>query len=109
MAIPVLKYMVSGGGFAVSRPISQIIPAGTVIDTSQAAWSALADVPPPVDAVALTQATFDYMTSSNGVIGLMHDRNRVRVGPGVVSTALDKDVGDYWNKPQHRPPWPAER
>jgi hypothetical protein len=58
----------------------------------------------PVDAVALDQQTFDYMTSSNGVIGLYLDVNRVGCGPGVVSTALDRDVGDYWTKPNHREP-----
>ena len=98
MAIPNLKYMVAGngvGGWPVSEPQSMVIPAGTVIDTSLGQWAFLAAVPPPVDAIALTQQTFDYMTSSNGVIGLNHDPNRVGCGPGVISTALDRDVGDW--------------
>jgi hypothetical protein len=64
-----------------------LIPNGTVVDTSQSAWSFLAGVAPPVDAVALDQVTHDYMTSSNGVIGLNYAPGRIRVGPGVVSAA----------------------
>jgi hypothetical protein len=103
MAIPNLKYQVSGAGFPVAQPISQILSAGTIVDTSQAQWAWLASVPPPVDAIALTQQTFDYMTSSNGVVGLYLDVNRVRVGFGVVSTALDQG-SDYWSRPSHKPP-----
>jgi hypothetical protein len=55
-------------------------------------------VPPPIDAIALTQVTYDWMTSSNGVIGLGYPTWRVAAGPGVVSAALDSDVGDWWSR-----------
>jgi len=103
MAAPNLKYMISGQGFPVSKPISQILPPGTIVDTSQPQWAALKGMM-PVDAIALDQITYDWATSSNGVIGLYLDVNRVACGPGVVSAALDRDQGDYWNKPQHREP-----
>ena len=104
MAIPAFKYQVSGQGFAVAQPQSMVIPPTTVVDTSLAQWGFLAGVAPPMDAVMLTQATYDYCTSSNGVIGLGYDTARVLCGPGVQSTALDRDVGDYWSKPQHQQP-----
>ena len=104
MAIPALKYQVGGQGFAVARPQSMLIPSGTVVDTSLAQWSALSGVAPPIDAIMLTQATYDYVTSSNGAIGLGYDTARVLCGPGVISAALDRDVGDYWSKPQHQQP-----
>jgi hypothetical protein len=87
MAIPAFKYQVGGQGFAVAQPQSMVIPASTIVDTSQAQWGFLANVVPPIDAVMLTQATYDYVTSSNGVIGLGYAPGRVAVGPGVVSTA----------------------
>jgi hypothetical protein len=103
---PNLKYMISGAGWAISRPQSMVLPPGTVVDTSQAAWAALSGMA-PVDAIALDQVTYNFMTSSNGVSGLYLDVNRVGCGPGVVSAALDRDQGDYWEKPNHRPgpPW----
>jgi hypothetical protein len=61
LSIPNLKYQVGGQGWAVGNP-SRLIPAGTVIDTSQAQWSALRGMA-PVDAVALDQITYDFMTS----------------------------------------------
>ena len=103
MAIPNLKFMVSGAGWPVSKPQSMIIPAGTVVDTSQAAWSALAGMA-PVDAIALDQQTYNWMTSTGGVSGLYLDVNRVGCGPGVVSAALDQGPPDYWNRPSHKPP-----
>jgi hypothetical protein len=103
MAAPNLKYMVSGAGFPVSKPQSMLIPVGTVVDTSQPQWAFLAGMA-PVDAIALDQQTYNYMTSTGGVSGLYLDPNRVGCGPGVVSAAVDKDVGDYWNKPNHREP-----
>jgi hypothetical protein len=106
MAIPNLKFMVSGAGWPVSKPISMIIPAGTVVDTSQPAWAALAGMV-PIDAVPLDQVTADYMVGY-GMIGLYYDPGRVRCGPGVVSRAVDQPA-DWWNAPQHRPPYPAER
>jgi hypothetical protein len=106
MAAPNLKYMVSGQGWPVSKPISQILPPGTIVDTSQPQWAALAGMVPQ-DAIALDQQTYDWATSSNGVIGLYLDPNRMRCGPGVVSTALDRDQGDWWSKPQHKPPYPV--
>jgi hypothetical protein len=81
-----------------------VIPPSTVIDTSLGQWSFLATVAPPIDAIMLSQSTYDYCTSSNGVIGLGYDTARVRCGPGVQSTALDRDQGDYWSKPQHQEP-----
>jgi hypothetical protein len=104
MSIPAFRYQVGGQGFAVAQPQSMVIPPSTVVDTSLPQWGFLATVAPPIDAIMLTQQTYDYCTSSNGVIGLGYDTARVRVGPGVVSAALDRDVGDYWNKPQHRAP-----
>jgi hypothetical protein len=104
MSIPALKYQIGGHGWPVSQPQSMLIPPSTVVDTSLPAWSFLAAVAPPIDAIMLTQQTYDYATSSNGVIGLGYDTARVLCGPGVVSAALDRDVGDYWSKPQHKPP-----
>jgi hypothetical protein len=106
MVIPNLKFQVSGGGWSVSKPISMIIPSGTVVDTSQPAWAALKGMA-PIDAIALDQITADFMTSTNGQLyGLGYDVNRVAVGPGVVSRALDRGDRDYWEKPQHRSgPW----
>jgi hypothetical protein len=102
MAIPNLRYMVSGAGFAVAKPQSMVLAPGTVVDTSQPGWGFLAAVAPPIDAIMLSQQTYDYVTSSNGVIGLGYDTARVLCGPGVVSAALDRDIGDYWSKPQHQ-------
>jgi hypothetical protein len=62
MAIPNLKFMVSGAGWPVSKPVSMIIPAGTIVDTSQAAWAALARMVPE-NAIMLDQQTYDYATS----------------------------------------------
>jgi hypothetical protein len=103
MSIPTLRYMVSGAGWPVSKPLSMIIPPGTVVDTSQARWAALAGMM-PIDAIALDQQTYESATSSNGVMGLYLDVNRVQCGPGVVSAALDRDIGDWWSKPLHKPP-----
>jgi hypothetical protein len=102
MATPNLKFQVSGAGWPVSKPISMIIPAGTIVDTSQPAWAALAGMVPQ-DAIPLDQVTNDWMVSY-GVMGLYLDPNRVLCGPGVVSRAVDRDQGDYWNKPNHKPP-----
>jgi hypothetical protein len=38
-----------------------LVPAGTIIDTSQVEWSQLADVTPPPNAVPLDQATYNWM------------------------------------------------
>jgi hypothetical protein len=102
MAIPNLKFMVSGAGWAVSRPQSMIIPAGTTVDTSQPAWAALAGMVPE-NAIPLDQVTADWMVSY-GVNGLRLDPNRIICGPGVVSRALDQGPPDYWNRPSHKPP-----
>jgi hypothetical protein len=106
MAIPALKYMVSGAGFPVSTPLSMIIPPGTIVDTSQPAYAALAGMM-PIDAVALDQQTADYAVGYGTPNGLNYDPNRVRVGPGVVSRAVDQPTSDWWEKPSHRPgpPW----
>jgi hypothetical protein len=104
MPIPNLKYQVSGSGWAVSKPISMLIPAATIVDTSQPQWAALRGTA-PIDAIALDQISYDWMTSTNGQIhGLGFDVNRVQCGPGVVSAALDRGDRDYWEKPQHREP-----
>jgi hypothetical protein len=97
MAIPALKYMISGQGWPIGKPISQELPPCTVVDTSLPQWAALATVPPPVDAIALTQVTADWMTSTNGQLGLNYDPNRVAVGPGVVS-AGSKMPAWYWTE-----------
>jgi hypothetical protein len=103
MAIPFLKFMVTGQGWPVGNP-SRLIPAGTVVDTSLPAWAALAGMA-PIDAIMLDQQTYDWATSSNGVIGLGYDVARVIAGPGVVSAALDQSDGvDWWSKPSHKEP-----
>ena len=104
MSIPAFKYQVGGQGSAVAQPQSMVIPASTVVDTSLPQWSFLATVAPPIDAIMLTQQTYDYVTSSNGVIGLGYDTARVLCGPGVVSAAVDQPPPDYWNRPSHKPP-----
>jgi hypothetical protein len=82
-----------------------IIPARTIVDTSLAQWAALAGMVPQ-DAIPLDQVTNDWMVSY-GVMGLYLDPNRVICGPGVVSRAVDRDVGDWWSKPGHKPPYPV--
>jgi hypothetical protein len=90
----------------VSVPISMIIPPGTIVDTSQPAWAALAGTA-PVDGIPLDQVTADWMVSYGTAQGLYYDPARVRVGPGVVSRAVDQPTSDWWEKPNHRPgpPW----
>jgi hypothetical protein len=96
MPIPNLKYQVGGGGWAVGNP-SRLIPPGTIVDTSQPGWAALRGMA-PVDAVALNQITFDWMTSSNGQLyGLGYAPGRVACGPGVVSTAAGMPSW-YWEE-----------
>ena len=104
MAIPALRYQVGGAGFPVAQPQSMVIPVGTVVDTSQAEWSWMANVAPPIDCIPLTQVTYDYMTSTGGQIGLGYDVARVAWGPGVVTAALDPPTGDWWSKPSHKEP-----
>jgi hypothetical protein len=58
------------------------LPADTVVDLSLEKWVWLGNVPPPPDAVALTQQTYDFMTS-NGQVGLSYPYWIVRPGPGV--------------------------
>jgi hypothetical protein len=102
LSIPNLKYQIGGAGWPVGNP-SRLIPSGTIVDTSQAQWSALAGQM-PVDAVALDQVTADWATSTNGQFGLNYDRNRVACGPGVVSPALDQPTSDWWERPSHFEP-----
>jgi hypothetical protein len=68
MAFPTLKYQIAGGGWPVNGGSLLLAPA-TIVDTSQPQWSFLASTPPPIDAIALDQTTWNFMTSSNGVIG----------------------------------------
>jgi hypothetical protein len=72
-----MKYQIAGGGWPVG---ARLIEAGTIIDTSTVEWARLAWVPPPMDAIALDQVTYDYMTGRLG-----YPVSKVRAGPGVVS------------------------
>jgi hypothetical protein len=72
-----MKYQIAGTGWPVG---ARLIEAGTIIDTSAIEWASLAWVPPPMDAVALDQVTYDYMTSR-----LAYPVSKVRAGPGVTS------------------------
>jgi hypothetical protein len=69
---------------------SRLIEADTVIDTTLAGWVSLSWVPPPMDAIALDQVTYDYMTSRLG-----YPVSKVRAGPGVVSKALPLAKDDW--------------
>jgi hypothetical protein len=74
-----MKYQITGAGWPIG---ARLIEAGTIIDTSRIEWANLRWVPPPVDAIALDQATYDYMTGRLG-----YPISKVRAGPGVVSKA----------------------
>jgi hypothetical protein len=54
--IPALRYQVGGAGFPVAQPQSMVIPVGTIVDTSLPEWAWLANVAPPIDAIALDRA-----------------------------------------------------
>jgi hypothetical protein len=75
-----MKYQVAGDGWPVG---ARLIEAGTIIDTATVEWASLAWVPPPMDAIALDQATYDYMTGRLG-----YPVSKVRAGPGVASKTL---------------------
>jgi hypothetical protein len=75
-----MKYQIAGPGWPVG---ARLIEAGTIIDTSTVEWASLAWVPPPMDAIALDQLTYDYMTGRLG-----YPVSKVRAGPGVASKAL---------------------
>jgi hypothetical protein len=72
-----MKYQIAGAGWPVG---ARLIEAGTIIDTSTVEWASLVWVPPPMDAIALDQVTYDYMTSRLG-----YPVGKVRAGPGVVA------------------------
>jgi hypothetical protein len=63
--------------------VSFAIPASTVIDTSLQESQWLAGIGPPLGAIALDQFTWNFMTSTNGIIGLGYVPQLVRPGPGV--------------------------
>jgi hypothetical protein len=83
-----MKYQI-----AESWPVgSRLIEADTVIDTTLPEWVSFLWVPPPMDAIALDQVTYDYMTSRLG-----YPVSKVRAGPGVVSKALPP-ADERWSR-----------
>jgi hypothetical protein len=83
MALPTLRYQIGGAGWPVNGG-ALLLTSGTLIDTSLPQWAFLASTPPPIDAIAQDQATWNYMTSSNGVVGLCgYPAWRVNAVPGV--------------------------
>jgi hypothetical protein len=85
-----LLYLVSGQGWDVRGGLIFLRP-GTMVDMNTPRWAFLADQDgPPIDAVALNQYTYDYMTNNNGVIGLGYPYWAVRYGSDVIPIA-----GDY--------------
>jgi hypothetical protein len=78
LGLPNLRYQLTTG-FCVGQ---WFIPPGTIIDTSLQAWEWLFNVPPPIDAVAFNQQTYDFVTS-NGQVGLSYPYWSTRFGPGI--------------------------
>jgi hypothetical protein len=74
-----MHYRIGGQGFFVG---STLIPASTEIDDSQTQWAWLAGIAPPIDAIALSQETYNYMVGK-----LRYPASAVRPGPGVVPVA----------------------
>jgi hypothetical protein len=73
-----MKFAVAGAGWPVG---ATLIPASTVVDTSLAQWAfllswPLAGKPPPPDAIALDQPTYNQMVA-------FHGSHRVLYGPGI--------------------------
>jgi hypothetical protein len=58
------------------------LPPAQIIDTSRQEFAWLFNVPPPLDAVALNQATYDFMVS-NGQVGLSYPYWLVRYASGI--------------------------
>jgi hypothetical protein len=75
-----MKYQIGPAGWPIGE---RLIKAGTIIDTSMIEWANLRWVPPPMDAIALDQATYDYMTGRLG-----YPISKVQAGPGVISKPL---------------------
>jgi len=86
-----IQFLVSGLGWAVTGSRIDLMP-GTFVDFSDPRWAFLLDQNgPPIDAVALNQLTYDFMTS-NDVVGLsypywevryMFDRGIIPISPPV--------------------------
>jgi hypothetical protein len=76
-----MRYLVGGVGFEVRHPsLSRLmLPAGTLVDDSLPEWAYMVGQgPPPPDAIALDQATYQAM------LGAGYGYWRIRYGPGVV-------------------------
>src|SRR5262249_22424834 len=85
-----LYFLVGGLGWAVMGGRIEL-PPGTAVDLGLPRWRFLLDQDgPPIDAVPLTQYTYDFMTNNNGVIGLGYPYWAVRYGSGIIPVA-----GDY--------------
>jgi len=55
-----MRFRIVGGGWPVSWPMqSQVLPAGTIVDTMEAQWSWVTAAPP--NAVPLNSLTADWM------------------------------------------------
>jgi hypothetical protein len=80
-----MRYLVSGQGWEVQHPsLSRLfLPSGTLVDDNLPQWAYLVGQGPPIDAVALTQQTYDYMVS-RGVNGLGYPYWQVKVAPGII-------------------------
>jgi hypothetical protein len=78
LGLPNLRYQLTTG-LVVGQ---WFIPRDTQVDTSRQEFAWLFNVPPPPDAVALNQATYDFMVS-NGTVGLSYPYWLVRYGPGI--------------------------
>jgi hypothetical protein len=80
LGLPNLKYQLVTG-FLVNQ---WFIPPATIIDTSRQEFAWLFNVLPPMDAIPLDQATYQFFTSSGGTIGCGYPYWAVRYGPNVV-------------------------
>ena len=80
LGLPNLRYQLTTG-LVVGQ---WFIPRDTQVDTSRQEFAWLFNVPPPLDCVALNQATYDFLVSANGTIGLSYPYHLVRYAAGVV-------------------------
>lgn len=75
------QYIVGGLGWWVDHDsrgdTPMFFPPGTFIDDSTPEWAPLAKLGPPMDACPTTWATYWYMTSQMGVVGLGYDYTQV--------------------------------
>jgi hypothetical protein len=78
LGLPNLKYQLVSG-LSVGQ---WFLPPGQIIDTSLQQFEWLFNVPPPMDCVALNQATYDFLVS-NGQVGLSYPYWTTRYAPGI--------------------------